>query len=107
MKPIHDTKHVSHMNKRWRREGYPDRGREKGEVESLTERMATRELGLLGVAGLQLVADAVEQLDVALLRVLLEGGDEGPGHGARCLGGDGGVGTAGEVLAGGKRMDER
>lgn len=55
--------------------------------------MATRELGLLGVAGLQLVADAVEQLDVALLRVLLEGRDEGPGHGAGGLRGDGCVGT--------------
>jgi hypothetical protein len=31
-------------------------------------------------------------LDVALLRVLLHGGDEGPGHGAGGLGGDGCVG---------------
>ena len=62
-------------------------------MDILTKRMATRQLGLLGVAGLQLVADAVEQLDIALLRVLLEGGDEGPGHGARRLGGDGYVGS--------------
>lgn len=64
-------------------------------VGQLTERVATRELGLLGVARLQLVADAVEQLHVALLRVLLEGRDEGPRHGARGLGCDGRVGSVG------------
>lgn len=60
-----------------------------------TEGMAARELGLLGVAGLQLVADAVEQLHIALLRVLFERRDKGPGHGARSLGGDGRVGSVG------------
>lgn len=36
----------------------------------------------MGVARGQLVPNAVEQLHVALLRVLSEGRDEGPGHGA-------------------------
>jgi len=68
-------------------------GAQKGYTShELTERMTTRKLRLLGVAGLQLIADAVEQLDVALLRVLLKGGNEGPGHGASCLGSDGRVG---------------
>ena len=53
--------------------------------------MAAAQLRLLGVLALELLTDAVEQLDVALLRVLLEGGDEGPGHGARGLAGDLGV----------------
>jgi hypothetical protein len=64
-----------------------------GKTGALTERMATRQLRPLGVARGQLVADAVEQLDVALLRVLLERRDKGPRHGARGLGCDGGVGS--------------
>lgn len=47
-------------------------------VVRLTKRMAARELGFLGVACGQFVADAVEELDVALLRVFLEGRDKGP-----------------------------
>ena len=69
-----------------------ERGHEaRGHI--LTEWMTTRELRLLGVTRLQLVADAVEQLHIALLGVLFEGRDEGPRHGARCLGGDGCIST--------------
>ncbi len=50
--------------------------------------MTAAQLRLLRVLSVQLVADAVEQRHVALLRVLLERGDEGPGHGARGLAGD-------------------
>ena len=50
--------------------------------------MAAAQLRLLGVLCRQLVADAVEQLHVALLRVLPHCRDEGPGHGARGLRGD-------------------
>ncbi len=53
--------------------------------------MTTAQLRLLRVLRLQLRADAVQQLDVALLRVLLERGDECPGHGAGGLAGDLGV----------------
>lgn len=55
--------------------------------------MAAAQLRLLSVFGGQLVADAVEQLHVALLRVLLHGGDEGPGHGSGGLRCDVGIGT--------------
>ena len=44
--------------------------------------MAAAQLRLLRIFGGKLVADAVQQLHIALLRVLLKGGDEGPGHGA-------------------------
>lgn len=47
-----------------------------------TKRMTAAQLRLLLVLALQLFADAVEQLDVALLRVLLERGNESPRHGA-------------------------
>lgn len=67
--------------------------------------MTTRELGFLGILGLEDVADAVEKLDVALLRVLLDGRDEGPGHGARGLRRDGGVGAGLVVLAAGPHDD--
>jgi hypothetical protein len=66
-------------------------------VVILTKRVAARELGPLAVFAGELVADAVEELDVALLRVLLQGGDEGPRHGSRCLGGNGCVGSVCEV----------
>lgn len=59
--------------------------------------MTTRQLWPLAVFPGQLVADAVEQANVALLGVLPEGGDEGPRHGACCLGGDGSVGTAKQI----------
>lgn len=59
--------------------------------------MAARELGPLAVFAGELVTDAVEELDVALLRVLLEGGDEGPRHGTGCLGSNGCVGSDDEL----------
>jgi len=40
--------------------------------------MTTAELWLLGVLSGKLVSNAIQQLDVALLRVLLQGSDEGP-----------------------------
>lgn len=58
-----------------------------------TEGMATGQLGLLSIAGRQLVTDTVEELDIALLGVLLEGSDEGPRHGASGLEADARVGT--------------
>ena len=53
--------------------------------------MTTAQLRLLRVFALELRADAVQQLDVALLWVLLQRGDEGPGHGACSLTGDLGI----------------
>ena len=61
--------------------------------------MAAAQLRLLRVLGCELVADAVEQLYVALLWVLLHCCDEGPGHGARGLSRDRGVGTGRWLLA--------
>ena len=49
------------------------------------QRMAAAQLRLLRVLALELVADGIEQLHVALLRVLLERSDEGERHGARGL----------------------
>jgi hypothetical protein len=40
--------------------------------------MATAQLWLLGILCREFVSDAVEELDVALLRILLHGGNEGP-----------------------------
>jgi len=59
----------------------------------LTERVATRKLRFLRVFALQLIANAIEKLHVALLRVLLQSVDEGPRHGASSLAADGCVGT--------------
>lgn len=50
--------------------------------------MTAAKLRLLRILARELVTDAVEQLHVALLRVLLEGRDESPGHGARGLAGN-------------------
>lgn len=47
--------------------------------------MAAAQLRLLRVPALQLITNAVEQLHVALLRVLLECRNEGPGHSTRGL----------------------
>jgi hypothetical protein len=55
--------------------------------------MAARQLRFLGVLCLQHVTDAVQQLDVALMWVLLQSRDERPGHGARGFGSDGRVGA--------------
>lgn len=43
-----------------------------------TQRMAAAKLGLLRVFCGQLGPDAVEQLDITLLRILLESRNEGP-----------------------------
>lgn len=59
--------------------------------------MTAGELRLLRILSLEHVADAVEQLHVALLGVRLNGGDEGPGHGTRGLGRDGRVGPESSV----------
>lgn len=40
--------------------------------------MAAAQLRPLRILGGELVSNVVEELDVALLRVLLHGGDEGP-----------------------------
>lgn len=58
----------------------------------LTKRVATGELRLLCVFCSQFVSDAVEQLNVALLRVLLESRNERPRHGASGLRSDSSVG---------------
>ena len=50
--------------------------------------MAAAQLRPLGILCGELVSDAVEELDVALLRILLHGGDECPRHGARRLSSD-------------------
>lgn len=47
--------------------------------------MAAAQLRFLSVFTLELGTDAVQQLHVALLRVLLQCCDESPGHGARGL----------------------
>lgn len=46
----------------------------------LTQWMAAAQLRLLLVFPLKFIADAVQQLHVALLRVLLQSGDERPAH---------------------------
>jgi len=61
--------------------------------------MRTGELRFLTVARRQFVANVVEKLDIALLRVLLEGSDEGPGHGTSSLGCNRGVGSKKVLLS--------
>jgi hypothetical protein len=63
------------------------------EQEVGVKRVAARQLRLLRVLLGQLVTNAVEELDVALLRVLLQSADKGPGHGSSGLGSNGCVGT--------------
>lgn len=57
----------------------------------LTKRVTARQLRPLLVTRRELVPNAVEQLHVALLRVLLQSRDEGPRHGTSRLVGDGGI----------------
>lgn len=57
----------------------------------LTNRMTARQLRLLGVLGLENVADTVEKFNVALLGVGLERRNEGPRHGTSSLSIDGGI----------------
>ena len=64
----------------------------------LTQRMAAAQLRLLCVFGFQLIPDAVQELHVALLGILFQGGDKGPGHGACGLAGYLGVLSVGEFL---------
>jgi hypothetical protein len=47
-----------------------------------TQRMTTAQLRFLCILLRQFISDAIEQLYVALLRVLLHSCNEGPGHGA-------------------------
>src|ERR1700736_5548894 len=65
---------------------------------------AHTELGPLPVAAaLQELADMHDQVPpVALRGELLQGGEQGPGHGAAPLPGDGGVGGGGEVVGPGE-----
>lgn len=51
----------------------------------LTQRMAAAQLRLLRILALELVPDAVQQLHIALLWVLLQRRDKGPGHGTGSL----------------------
>jgi hypothetical protein len=48
------------------------------DIIKLTERMAAAQLWLLCIFSGKLVSDAVKELDVALLRILLHGGDKSP-----------------------------
>lgn len=66
---------------------------------SLTQWMAARELRFLRIFGREFVTDAVQQLDVALLGILLHGGDEGPRHGASGLCGNSCIGPMRSLLA--------
>ena len=50
--------------------------------------MAAAQLWLLRVLAFEFVSDTVKQANIALLRVLLQRGDERPRHGARGLSGD-------------------
>ena len=60
--------------------------------------MAAAQLRLLRVFGFQLIPDAVQELHVALLGVLFQGGYKGPGHSACGLAGYLGVLSAREIL---------
>ena len=64
----------------------------------LTQRVAAAQLRLLRVFGFQLIPDAVQELHVALLGVLFQGGDKGPGHGAGGLAGYLGVLSVWEIF---------
>ena len=61
--------------------------------------MAARQLGLLRVLRSKLIANAIQELDVALLRVLLHGRDKGPRHGAGGLSCDRGIGPTNELAS--------
>jgi len=58
--------------------------------------MTTAQLRLLGILALELGADAIEQLDIALARVLAQRGDKGPRHGPGGLAANGCIGAVGE-----------
>lgn len=50
--------------------------------------MAAAQLRFLCILALELFADTVQQLDVALLRILLQGSDKRPGHSPSSLASD-------------------
>ena len=58
----------------------------------LTQRMTATQLRLLAILALKLIANAVQKLHVALIGVLLQAGQESPGHGARSLIGNRSIG---------------
>jgi hypothetical protein len=64
----------------------------KDEGGVLTQRMTAAQLWLLAVLALELVANAVQQLDIALIRVLLQARQESIGHGTRSLVGNRSIG---------------
>lgn len=59
-----------------------------GNRRELTQRMTATQLRLLTVLALQLITNAVQQLHIALIRILLKRVDESPRHGASRLAGD-------------------
>lgn len=69
--------------------------------------MAAAQLRLLGILPLQFLPDAVQQLHVALLRVLLQRRDESPRHGARGLARDVRILRCLRILATGPHDDIR
>ena len=66
--------------------------------------MAAAKLWLLRILCSKLVSNVVKQLNVALLRVLLKGVDEGPRHGAGGLCCDGGIGPRRQLLASKRKL---
>lgn len=65
----------------------------QSQVLVLTQGMATAELRLLGIFCSEFVADTVQKLDVALLRVFLHSIDESPRHCASSLCSDRSIGS--------------
>jgi len=59
----------------------------------LTQRVTATQLWFLSILGSEFVSDAVKQLNITLLGVLLHSCDEGPGHGACSLGCDVRIGS--------------
>lgn len=60
----------------------------KDERQMLTKWMAAAQLRLLRVLGLEFVTNAVEELDVALLWILLKSRHKSPRHGSSSLASD-------------------
>lgn len=69
--------------------------------------MAATQLRLLGIFTRQLITNAVQQLDIALLGVLPQSGDERPRHGTGGLSGNSCILTGLTVLASGPHDDIR
>lgn len=64
-----------------------------------TQWVAARQLGLLSVLGCKDISNAVQELHVALFRVLLQSRNEGPRHGTSGLVGNCGIGAVKHGLA--------